>query len=126
MIMTGMPEVSFVKQAREVGAESFIYKNVSLSYLASVLRSTLDGYSTYPNKSQAPYASVPEFEEGELAIIRLVCEGKQRSEIARELHLSDGTVKRRITEILAKTGYDSILKLAIHMVTKGYIAPNMK
>lgn len=126
VIMTGMPEVSFVKQAREVGAESFIYKNVSLSYLASVLRSTLDGYSTYPNKSQAPYASVPEFEEGELAIIRLVCEGKQRSEIARELHLSDGTVKRRITEILAKTGYDSILKLAIHMVTKGYIAPNMK
>lgn len=60
VIMTGMPEVSFVKQAREVGAESFIYKNVSLSYLASVLRSTLDGYSTYPNKSQAPAEQIKE------------------------------------------------------------------
>lgn len=126
VIMTGMPEVSFVKQAREIGVESFIYKNVSMSHLINVLKSTLDGYSTYPTKSQSPFAAAPELDENELAIMRLVCEGKQRNEIAEELHVSDGTIKRRITGILAKTGYDSILRLAIHMVTKGYIVPNIK
>lgn len=126
VIMTGMPEVSFVKQARNAGVESFIYKNVGISYLLNVLRSTLDGYSTYPNSRQFPDVDVPEFEPDELEILRLACEGKQRNEIAKELHLSDGTVKRRITEILAKTGYDSILKLAVHMVTKGYIVPEME
>ena len=38
----------------------------------------------------------------------------------------EGTVKRRISTILAKTGYDSIMKLAVHAVSDGYIVPKLK
>jgi DNA-binding NarL/FixJ family response regulator len=39
--------------------------------------------------------------------------------------LSEGTVKRHISEILAKTGYDNILRLAVHAVSNGLIVPGM-
>ena len=45
VIMTGMPEITFVKQAQDAGFESFVYKNVGTSELLSVLRQTNQGYS---------------------------------------------------------------------------------
>ena len=63
---------------------------------------------------------------GEVDILRLVCETKTRKEIAQELFLSEGTVKRHISEILAKTGYDNILRLAVHAVSSGLIVPKMR
>lgn len=39
--------------------------------------------------------------------------------------MSEGTVKRHISEILAKTGYDSILRLAVHAVAEGLIMPQL-
>ena len=58
--------------------------------------------------------------------MRLACEGKSRREIAAELFMSEGTVKRRISEILNKTGYDNIMRLAVRAVTEGSIVPNME
>lgn len=59
----------------------------------------------------------------EINILRLVCEAKSRKEVAAELYMSESTVKRYISEILAKTGYDSILRLAVHAVSQGLIIP---
>ena len=39
--------------------------------------------------------------------------------------MSEGTVKRHISEILAKTGYDNVLRLAVHAVSNGLIVPRM-
>ena len=58
--------------------------------------------------------------------VNAVCETKTRKEIAQELFLSEGTVKRHISEILAKTGYDNILRLAVHAVSSGLIVPKMR
>lgn len=74
IIMTGMPEITFVDQAREAGVDSFVYKNVGID----------------------------------------------------ELFMSEGTIKRRISEILNKTGYDNIMRLAVRAVTEGSIVPNME
>lgn len=111
VIMTGMPEITFIEQAKLAGADSFVYKNVGTEELLGIIRSTANGYSTFPNATQS--------------ILRLVCEAKTRKEIAAELYLSEGTVKRHISEILAKTGYDSILRLAVHAVSQGLIVPKM-
>lgn len=43
IIMTGMPEITFVDQAREAGVDSFAYKNVGIDELFAVMRSTLAG-----------------------------------------------------------------------------------
>ncbi len=125
VLMTAMPELTFARQAREVGADSFVYKNVGTRELLAVLRSTMDGYSTYPTSQPTGWFGATGLTDDEIDILRLACEAKSRQEIAAELHLSEGTVKRRISDLLAKTGYDSILKLAVEAVSNGYIVPGL-
>ena len=125
VVMTGIPEITFIEQARAAGADSFVYKNVSTAELLAILRSTMEGYSTFP-AAQLGDETLEALDDEEIEILRLVCENKSRREIANELFLSEGTVKRRISTILAKTGYDSIMKLAVHAVSDGYIVPKLK
>lgn len=125
LVMTGMPEVTFVEQARNANVDSFVYKNVGIGELLSVIRSTLAGYSTFPTPAESVFSGTAALTDEEIQILRLVCEAKSRREIAAELYLSEGTVKRRIGEILAKTGYDNILRLAVHVVAEGSIVPRI-
>lgn len=105
--------------------DSFVYKNVGTTELLGIIRSTVEGYSTFPLAQQSIFSDAAQLTDTELAILRLVCETKTRKEIATELYLSEGTVKRHISEILAKTGYDNILRLAVHAVSTGLIVPSM-
>ena len=125
VIMTGVPEITFIEQARTAEADSFVYKNVSTFELLAIMRSTLEGYSTFP-AAKLGDKSLETLDDEEIQILRLVCENKSRREIASEMFLSEGTVKRRVSTILAKTGYDSIIKLAVHAVSDGYIVPRLK
>lgn len=125
VIMTGMPEITFVEQARAAGVDSFVYKNVGTNELLSIIRSTVEGYSTFPRPQSGLLTGSAALTDVEIDILRLVCETKTRKEIAQELYLSEGTVKRHISEILAKTGYDNILRLAVHAVSGGLIVPGM-
>lgn len=125
VVMTGMPEVTFVRQAREAGVDSFVYKSVGIDELLSLIRSTALGYSTFPGEGGRALSGIDSLTEDEVRILRLVCEAKTRKEIASELYLSEGTVKRRIGEMLAKTGYDNVLRLAVHAVAEGSIVPGM-
>lgn len=126
VIMTGVPEITFVDQARDAHADSFVYKNIGTDDLLSVIRSTMEGYSTFPRTPRAALGGIESLTDIELDILRLVCETKSRKEIAAELCLSEGTVKRHVSEILAKTGYDSILRLAVNAVSSGSIVPNLR
>ena len=125
VIMTGMPEVSFVRQARDAGADSFVYKNVGTRELLSVMRSTMEGYSTFPTRSTVPLFGAGDLTEDELHLLRLACEAKSRREMADELMISEGTLKRRTSELLAKTNYDSLLRLAVKAIASGYIVPGV-
>ena len=116
IIMTGMPEITFVDQAREAGVDSFVYKNVGIDELFAVMRSTLAGYCTFPKPPESIFSGTAALDDVELSILRL----------AAELFMSEGTIKRRISEILSKTGYDNIMRLAVHAVTEGSIVPNME
>ncbi len=125
VIMTGMPEITFIDQAKSAGADSFVYKNVGTAELAAIITSTAEGYSTFPHAHASMLSGAAKLSDTEIAILRCVCEGKSRKEIACDLYMSEGTVKRRISEILAKTGYDSILRLAVHAVASGLIVPQL-
>ena len=41
VIMTGMPEITFIEQARAAHVDSFVYKNVGTSDLLGIIRSTI-------------------------------------------------------------------------------------
>ena len=103
-----------------------VYKNVGIGELMAVMRSTASGYQTFPQKTpDSIFSGTASLTDVEIQILRLTCEAKTRKEIAAELYMSEGTVKRRIGEILAKTGYDNILRLAVHAVAEGNIVPGL-
>lgn len=125
IIMTGMPEITFLESSKKAGADSFLYKNVKSETFLSTIRSTMDGYGTFPKEAPSILPGSLTFTETEINVLRLVCETKSRKEIAQELAMSEGSIKAVITDILNKTGYDSILRFAVYAVSKGFIKPNL-
>jgi len=123
VIMTGFSEVTFIEDARKVGAHSYIYKNSGYDHLFYVIRNTMQGNGIYPGpENHLPLDA--QFSDRELAVIRLVCKGKSRTEIVKELKLSEPVVKRIISAILDKTEFDNIMKFAIYAVSRGLIVPD--
>lgn len=48
VMMTGMPTVGLVEEAKEIGVESFIAKDMPIAQVVEVLKSSLKGKNTYP------------------------------------------------------------------------------
>lgn len=130
IIMTGMPDVNFIRMARENNADSFIYKNISKDSLISVIKNTLEGYSMYPDvkshKDLKKSEFLSELTEKELEVLTLYCKFLDRQEVADYLNISMSTLKSHITTILQKTNYDSFSKLAIYCVSNGFIVTNIE
>ncbi|MCL2123778.1 MAG: response regulator transcription factor [Desulfovibrionaceae bacterium] len=122
VIMTSLPEITFIDAAKKAGAHSFVYKDSAARHLLYVIRSTMDGQGVYPGPGDDALHRT-RFTDAEIAIIRLVCQGRSRNEIAYALHMSEGSVKAQITEILNKTGFDSIMKFSMYAVARGLIVP---
>jgi DNA-binding NarL/FixJ family response regulator len=123
VIMTALPEITFVNESRKAGVHSYVYKSAGSEHLFLVIRSTMKGNGVYPGPEyDSPFAN--QFTEKEIAVIRLVCQGKTRGEMAKELGISPSTIKPIITSILDKTGFDSITQFVIYAVSKGLILPN--
>jgi len=123
VIMTGFSEITFIDEARKAGAHSYVYKNSGYEHLFYVIRNTVQGNGIYPGpENNLPFNA--QFNERELAVIRLVCKGKSRTEIVNELGMSEAVVKRIISAILEKTEFDNIMKFAIYAVSRGLIVPD--
>ena len=120
VIMTALPEITFMESARKAGVQSFIYKDSDSEYLLFVLRSTMKGKGTYPGPSDEAIARA-RFTDSEMAVIRLVCKGKDRQEIAETLDITESRVKQHFAALLDKTGFDSITKFSVYAVTHGFI-----
>lgn len=121
VMMTAMPDLSFIETAKEAGAHSFIYKNIQTSELLSVLRSTNDNYSTFPKDPEMPILGYNKLNDREIQVLREVCKGLTRKEIAESHNLSENTIKATISSILTKTGYSSISRLAMYALSSGFI-----
>ena len=126
IIMTSMPEHSFVARARAAGCESFWYKDSSID-LIDVMDRTMSGESIYPSETPTVYigsAKSSEFSERELEVIRLLVVGMTYTEIADKLFISVNTVKDHIKHIYVKTGYSRSLQVVVDAVEHKLILPN--
>ena len=123
VVMTGLPEITFADEARKAGVHSFMYKNMGNGHLFYVIRSTMQGHGIYPGPHDVSHFA-SQFTEKEIAVIRLVCQGKTREEMIKELSISGTTLGQYITSILDKSGFDNIMKFAVYAVGEGLIAPD--
>ena len=124
VIMTGLPEITFLDEAKKAGAHSFVEKDMDKEHLLYVIRSTMKGVGIFSDpREQRPFAV--DFTEREIEVIRLVCQGMARDEMAKELNVSEAMVGKYITGILDKTGFDNIMKFAVYAVGRGLVAPEI-
>jgi DNA-binding NarL/FixJ family response regulator len=120
VIMTGLPEITFVDAARKAGVHSFVYKDRAPEHLLYVIRNTMQGYGIYPGPNdQSGFTA--QFTEKEIEIIGMVCKGKAREDMAKELGISERYLGQYITAILDKSGFDNILKFAVYASSQGLI-----
>ena len=126
ILMTGLSEISIFDAAKKSGAHSFIYKNINDEQFLSTIRNTMKGYNTFPDKLPAQMLFPVKFTEREMRVLRLFCQGKTRIEVADEIGVSEALIKAIVTSLLNKTGFDSVLRLAVYMTSSGLIMPGLE
>lgn len=122
--VTSMPEVSWIKKARDIGIDSFWYKEVSKETILEVMDRTMAGESVYPDSTptvRLGLASSNDFTDRELEVLRIMVTGVSNAAIARKLNISESTVKNHIHNMLEKTGCESRTELAIEARISGIV-----
>ena len=129
IIVTSMPECSYLERARAIGVESFWYKEDANTDLLDVMARTMRGESVYPNATpelRLGLASSYEFTARELEVLREMTGGDTNSEIAERLHMSVATVKSHILSMLGKTGFRNRTELAVRARESGLVILDRK
>ncbi|WP_090240469.1 response regulator transcription factor [Lentibacillus halodurans] len=133
LILTTFNDDEYAVEALKEGANGFLLKTSESEKLIDAVYSCMQGGMTIHEEVAAkvmprllqrsenePAPDVP-LSQRELAITRLVGEGRTNKEMAEELYLSIGTIKNYLTQILQKTGLRDRTQLAIYAV-KHHIA----
>ncbi len=116
MIVTSMPETTYIDRAKEIGVDSFWHKEVQEQPLLEIMNRTMAGESVYPSEMPVIWFGntiSTELTDIEMAVLRELMTCASNKEIGERLFMSESTVKRHIADMLAKTGFKSRLQLAI-------------
>ena len=129
VIVTSMPECSYLSRARAIGVESFWYKEEQRESLMEIMERTMNGESIYPDATpelRLGLASSCDFTERELEVLREMTGGDTNQEIAERLHMSVATVKTHILNMLGKTGFRNRTELAVRARESGLVILDRK
>lgn len=129
IMVTSMPDAAFLKRAREIGVDSFWYKEVQEVPMLEIMDRTMAGEHIFPNNPPVTtlgLAKSTEFTERELDVLRLLTEGLTDKEIAEQLYLSVTTVRYHVNNLITKTGATSRTELAVNAVRSGIAIPGIR
>ena len=129
IIVTSMPEVSYLERAKTIGVDSFWYKEVSEEPILELMDRTMAGESIYPDSTPAvSFGNIKstDLSKREIQVLREVIIGFTNAEIAERLNLSQHTVRDYIQVIMEKTGYRTRTELAVKARETGIIIPDKK
>jgi DNA-binding NarL/FixJ family response regulator len=127
ILLTTFDEDDLALRAAAAGAQGFLLKDASLDDLHEAILRVAAGETLlapvatdpvrarYAYRDQAPPSDT--FSEREIAILRLLAGGYSNKEIARAVHLSEGTVKNYVSEILDKLGTRDRTRAVLKAIT---------
>jgi NarL family two-component system response regulator LiaR len=135
--LTSFTEDDKVFPAIQAGASSYLLKDVSPADLVEAIRAAYRGEARlHPEIArklmqqvahQAPMLREPQVEgltERERDVVQLVAQGCSNQEIAKELVISEKTVKTHVSNILSKLHLEDRTQLAIYAIKKGLVSPD--
>ena len=127
ILLTTFDEPDLALRAAASGAAGFLLKDASPADLHEAILRVARGETLlapvptdpvrarYAYRDQAPPTDT--FNEREVAILRLLAGGYSNKEIARSIHLSEGTVKNYVSEILDKLGTRDRTRAVLKAIT---------
>ena len=124
IIVTSMPEYSWLERAKKIGVDSFWYKDGQKDSILDVMERTMTGERIYPDETPLVYignATNHEFTERELDILKELTTGDTNAAIAERLNVSVATVKSHIQHLMEKTGFKTRTELVSVARSKGIV-----
>ncbi len=112
LVLTTFDDDEYILQSLQAGALGYLLKRTPAPEIAAAIRSVAQGYSqlgptiatkAFSQLKPSSSDNAPNvLSKREIEVLKLVGEGKNNTEIARQLYLSEGTVKNHLTQILSK------------------------
>lgn len=129
IIVTSMPEYSWLQRARKIGVDSFWYKDGQKENILHVMERTMAGEHIYPDDT--PLVSIGdatnhEFTDRELDVLKELTTGASNAVIAQRLNITAGTVKNHIQHLLEKTGFTTRTELVSEARSLGIVIKDKK
>lgn len=121
-------EPTQVRTLLGAGACGYLLKSIDRRGLAAAVRSAVEGrFSIDPAAASVLAVPAPPEPSGltprERDVLSLVARGRTNKVIAKELEISDGTVRVYLSEILAKLGAANRTEAAMIAVRRGLVDP---
>ncbi len=123
VVMSGFDEISYIPGAKEAGADAFLSKSRPMPEFIDMIRDVMRGDGSFPEPILIPTVQGQSpFTERELEVLRLLCQSYSRKEIADEMGIAIGTVKRHMENMLLKSGCKSAMELVVYVIGNGWIS----
>jgi two-component system response regulator DesR len=123
LIVTTFGRPGYVRLALEAGASGFIVKDTPSSQLADAVRRVAGGHRVVdPALAAESLAAGPSPLSGrETDVLVAVRQGSSSSEVAQQLHLSEGTVRNHLSAAIGKTGARNAAEAARIAAENGWL-----
>jgi len=139
VMLTTFDMDEYVYEALKVGASGFLLKDVPPEQLVAGIRSVASGDALLapvvtrrmieefvrrpPESVRAARIELTELTERELEVLRQIARGLSNSEIAKELFVSDATVKTHVAHILTKLRLRDRVQAVVFAYESGIVQP---
>jgi two-component system response regulator DesR len=123
IILTTFARPGYLRRALDAGARGYLLKDRPAAELADAVRRVHRGLRVVDPAlaTEAWNAELDPLTERERQILQRAGDGRSSTEIAAELHLSEGTVRNYLSEAIAKLGASNRTDAARIARTKGWL-----
>jgi two-component system, NarL family, response regulator DesR len=123
IILTTFARPGYLRRALDAGARGYLLKDRPAAELADAVRRVHRGLRVVDPAlaTEAWNAELDPLTERERQILQRAGDGRSSTEIAAELHLSEGTVRNYLSEAIAKLGASNRVDAARIARTKGWL-----
>jgi DNA-binding NarL/FixJ family response regulator len=141
VMLTTFDMDEYVYEALQAGASGFMLKDVPPEQLVTGIRSVASGDALLapsvtrrvieefvrrpPASVQRPPKEVDELTDRELEVLKLIARGLSNAEIAKELFVSETTVKTHVARVLMKLGLRDRVQAVVLAYESGIVQPGV-
>jgi two-component system response regulator DesR len=122
VIVTTFGRVGYLRRALEYKVAGYLLKDAPSEQLANAIRKVAGGGKVIdPELAVAGWGGDDPLTDRERQVLVLAGEGQSSSEIAKQVHLSEGTVRNYLSEAISKLGAANRVEAARIARQKGWL-----